>query len=144
MSSKNKVTKDPKKQATGRKAYEKYMDKLKQDILKNSDSTSSSGSNSSVNSSSSGTNSSNDSSSSGTNSSSNSSSGGTNNSSGGTNNSSGGSTITNFSYIHRVGAIAVLSLAVCIFIIPKLMTNQTTSQSDKDPKKISKIRWKML
>ena len=137
MSSKNKVTKDPKKQATGRKAYEKYMDKLKQDILKNSDSTSSSGSNGSVNSSSSGTNGSNDSSSSGTNSSSNSSSGGTNN-------SSGGSTITNFSYIHGVGAIAVLSLAVFIFIIPKLMTNQTTSQPDKGPKKISKIIWKML
>ena len=54
--------------------------------------------------------------------------------------SSSGSTITN--YIHGVGAIAVLSLGVCIFIIPKLMRNP--SQPDKDPEKISKIRRKML
>ena len=53
-----------------------------------------------------------------------------------------GSTITN--YIHGVGVIVVLSLGVCIFIIPKLMRNQTTSQPDKDPEKISKIRRKML
>ena len=56
--------------------------------------------------------------------------------------SSSGSTITN--YIHGVGAIAVLSLGVCIFIIPKLMRNQTKSQPDKDLEKISKIRRKML
>ena len=61
-----------------------------------------------------------------------------------TTNDSTTTTITNFSYIHGVGAIAVLSLGVCIFIIPKLMTNQRTSQPDKDPKKISKIRRKML
>ena len=48
------------------------------------------------------------------------------------------STITN--YIHGVGAIAVLSLGVCIFI--KWMRNP--SQPDKDPEKISKIRRKML
>ena len=53
---------------------------------------------------------------------------------------SSGSTITN--YIHGVGAIAVLSLGVCIFIIPKLMRN--SSQPDKDPEKISKIRRKIL
>ena len=57
---------------------------------------------------------------------------------------SSGSTITNFSYIHGVGAIAVLALGACIFIIPKLMTNQTTSRPDKSPEKISKITWKML
>ena len=69
-----------------------------------------------------------------------------NNTNGGINttNDSSTTTITNFSYIHGVGAIAVLSLGVCIFITPKLMKNQTTSQPDKDPEKISKIRRKML
>ena len=47
---------------------------------------------------------------------------------------SSGSTITN--YIHGVGTFVVLSLGVCIFIIPKLMRNP--SQPDKDPEKISK------
>ena len=57
---------------------------------------------------------------------------------------SSGSTIT---YIHSVGAIAVLALGVCVFI--KLMRNP--SQPDKDPEKnskesekISKIGRKML
>ena len=107
----DKVTKqrDPKRQAAGRKGHEKYMAKLKEDILKN---VSNGGSNSSSNSTNGGINTTND------------------------------STITN--YIHGVGAIVVLSLGVCIFIIPKWMTNQMTSQSDKDPEKISKIRRKML
>ena len=64
-----------------------------------------------------------------------------------TNDTTTSSTITN--YIHGVGAIAVLSLGVCIFIIPKLMTNPSQPDKDpekisKDPEKISKIRWKML
>ena len=116
----DKVTKqrDPKRQAAGRKGHEKYMGKLKEDILKN---VGSSG-----------------------NSSSNSTNGGINTTNDSTTTTSSGSTVTNFSYIHGVGAIAVLSLGVCIFIIPKLMTTQTTSQPDKGPEKISKIRRKML
>ena len=105
--SEDKVTKqrDPKRQAAGRKCHEKYMAKLREDILKNIGSIS-------------------------------------NSTNGGSDATS--STITNFSYIHGVGAIAVLSLGVSIFIISKLMTNQTTSQPDQDPEKISKIRRKML
>ena len=120
--SEDKVTKqrDPKRQAAGRKGHEKYMAKLKEDILKNVGSSN------------------------GGSSSSNSTNGGINTTNHGTTTTSSGSTITNFSYIHGVGAIAVLSLGVCIFIIPKLMRNQTTSQPDKDPEKISKIRRKML
>ena len=111
----DKVTKkrDPKRQAAGRKDHEKHMAKLKEDILKNVGSSN------------------------GGSSSSNSTNGGIN-----TTNDSTTTTITNFSYIHGVGAIAVLSLGVCIFIIPKLMRNP--SQPDKDPEKISKIRRKML
>ena len=118
--SEDRVTKqkDPKRQATGRKGHEKYMTKLKEDILKNV----ANGGSSSSNSTNGGINTTNDS----------------------TTTTSSGSTIINFSYIHGVGAIAVLSLGVCIFIIPKLMTNQTTSQLDKGPEKISKIRRKML
>ena len=114
----DKVTKqrDPKRQAAGRKSHEKYMAKLKEDILKNVGSTNG------------GINTTNDSINGGSDATSTT--------------TSSGSTITN--YIHGVGAIAVLSLGVCIFIIPKLMTNQTTSQPDKDPEKISKIRRKML
>ena len=107
----DKVTKqrNPKRQAAGRKRYEKYMAKLKEDILKN-------GGSSSSNSTNGGISTTND------------------------NTTATSSTITN--YIHGVGAIAVLSLGVCIFIIPKLMRNP--SQPDKDPEKISKIRRKML
>ena len=90
------------------------MAKLKEDILKNVGSSSSS---------------------------SNSTNGGINTTNDSTTTTSSGSTITNFSYVHRVGAIFVLSLGVCIFIIPKLMKNP--SQREKDPEKISKIRWKM-
>ena len=55
------------------------------------------------------------------------------------------STITN--YIHGVGAIAVLSLGVCIFI--KWIRNSSQPNKDpekisKEPEKISKIRRKML
>ena len=74
-------------------------------------------------------------------SSSNSTNGGINTTNDSTTTTSSGSTITNFSYIHGVGAIAVLSLGVCIFIIPKLMRNP--SQRDKDPKNISKEPEKM-
>ena len=121
----DKVTKqrDPKRQAAGRKGHEKYMAKLKEDILKNVGN--------------------------GGSSSSNSTNGGINTTNDSTTTTGSGSTITN--YINGVGAIVVLSLGVCIFIIPKLMTNQTTSQPDKDPEmiskepeKISKIRRKML
>ena len=120
--SEDKVTKqrDPKRQAAGRKGHEKYMAKLKEDILKNVGSSS--------NSTNGGINTTNDS---------------TNGGSDATSTTTS-STITNFSYIHGVGAITVLSLGVCTFIIPKLMTNQTTSQPDKGPRKISKIRQKML
>ena len=118
--SEDKVTKqrDPKRQAAGRKGHEKYMAKLKEDILKNVGDGGSSNSNST--------------------------NGGINTTNDSTTTTSSGSTITNFSYIHGVGAIAVLSLGVCIFIIPKLMRNQMTSQPDKDSEKISKIRRKML
>ena len=74
--------------------------------------------------------------------SSNSTNGGINTTNDSGNGGSSGSTITNFSYIHREGAIVVLFLGVCIFIIPQLMRNP--SQRDKDPEKISKIRRKML
>ena len=122
--SEDKVTKqrDPKRQAAGRKGHEKYMAKLKEYILKNVGN----GGSSSSNSTNGGINTTNDS---------------TNGGSDATSTTTS-STITN--HIHGVGAIAVLSLGVCIFIISKLMRNQTTSQPDKDPKKISKIRRKML
>ena len=125
----DRVTKqrDPKRQAAGRKGHEKYMAKLKEDILKNVGS--SNGGSSSSNSTNGGINTTNDS---------------TNGGSDATSTTTS-STITN--YIHGVGAIVVLSLGVCIFI--KLMRNP--SQPDKDPekiskdtKKISKIRRKML
>ena len=122
----DKVTKqrDPKRQAAGRKGHEKYMAKLKEDTLKNGGSSSSNTTNDSTN-------------------------GGINCTNNSTTTTSGGRTIT---YIHGVGATAVLSLGVCIFIIPKLMTNQTTSgpqnkspeKISKEPEKISKIRRKML
>ena len=88
----DKVTKqpDPKRQAAGRKVHEKYMAKLKEDILKNV------GSSNNTNG---GINTTNDSTNCGIN---------TTNDSPTT--TSSGSTITNFSYIHGVGAIAVLSL----------------------------------
>ena len=118
----DKVTKqrDPKRQAAGRKGHEKCMAKLKEDFLKNVGN----GASSSSNSTSGGINTTNDSTSGGSDATSTTTS----------------STITN--YIHGVGAIAVLSLGACIFIIPKLMRNPP--QRDKDPEKISKIRRKML
>ena len=114
----DKVTKqrDPKRQAAGRKGHEKYMTKLKEDILKNSGS--SNGASSSRDSTNGGINTTNDS-----------TNGGSDATSTTTSN-----TITN--YIHGVGAIVVLTLGVCIFIIPKLMKNPP--QPDKEPKKISK------
>ena len=124
----DKVTKqrDPKRQAAGRKGHEKYMTKLKEEFLKNV--RSSNGGSSSSNSTNGGINTTNVSNNGGIDATSTTTS----------------STITNFSYIYRVGAMAVMSLGVCIFIIPKLMINQTTSQPDKEPEKISKIRRKML
>ena len=100
------------------------MAKLKEDILKNV------GSN-------------------GGSSSSNTTNGGINTTNDSTTTTSSGSTITNFSYIPGVGAIVVLSLGVCIFIIPKLMRNPSQRDKDpekisKEPKKISKIGRKML
>ena len=132
----DKVTKqkDLRRPAAGRKSHEKYMAKLKEDILKNVG-------NDSTNGGSSGTNSSSDSSSSSTNSSSNSSSSSSGTGSSSTNSSSGS---TNFSYIHGVGAIAVLALGACIFIIPKYLKKTAAQPENKNPEKISKIRRKML
>ena len=131
----DKVTKqrDPKQQAAGRKAHEKYVTKLKEDILKNV------GSSSSSNSTSGGINTTIDSTSGGINTTNDSTSGGCDATS-----TTTSSTIT---YIHGVGAIAVLSLGVCIFT--KLMTNPSQLDKDpqkisKEPEKISKIRRKML
>ena len=128
----DKVTKqkDPKRQAAGRKAHEKYVAKLKEDILKN-DGSSNDGSSSSSNNTNGGINTTNDSTSGGSDATSTTTS----------------STITN--YVHGVGAIAVLSLGVCIFIIPKWMRNPSQPDKDpekisKEPEKISKIRRKML
>ena len=127
----DKVTKqrDPKRQAAGRKGHEKYMAKLKEDILKNVGS--SNGGSSSSNTTNDSTN------------------GGINTTNDSPTTTSSGSTITNFSYIHGVGAIVVLSLGVCISIIPKLMRNPSQHDKDpekisKEPEKISKIRRKML
>ena len=119
----DKVTKQrgPKRQTAGRKGHEKYMAKLKEDILKNGGSSSSNSTNGGINTTNDSTN------------------GGiktTNDSTNGGNDATSTTTITN--YIHGVGAIAVLSLGVCIFIIPKLMRNP--SQLDKDPEKISNRR----
>ena len=107
------------------------MAKLKEDILKNVGS--SNGGSSSSNSTNGGINTTNDS---------------TNGGSDATSTTTS-STITNFSYIHRVGAIVVLPLGVCIFIIPKLKRNPSQPDKDskkisKEPEKISKIRRKML
>ena len=123
----DKVTKqrDLKRQAAGRKGHEKYMAKLKEDILKN------------VGSSNGGSGSTN---------------GGINTTNDSTNGGSDATTSsgkTNFSYIHGVGAIAVLSLGVCIFRIPELMRkpsqpDKAPEKISKDPEKISKIRRKML
>ena len=124
---------DPKQQAAGRKGHEKYMARLKEDILKN-DGSSNGDSSSSSNSTNGGINTTNDSTSAGSDATNDSTSGGINT----TNDSTSGK--TKFSYIHGVGAIAVLVLGVCVFI--KLMRNP--SQPDKDPEKISKIRRKML
>ena len=54
------------------------------------------------------------------------------------------SSITNFSYIHGAGAIAVLALGVSIFIIPKYLKKTAAQPQNKSPEKISKIRRKML
>ena len=127
----DRVTKqrDPKRQAAGRKGHEKYMAKLKEDILKNvvngNSNTTNDSTNGGINTTTTTTTTTNN----------------------GTTTTNSGSTITNFSCIHGVGAIVVLSLGVYIFI--KLMRN--LPQPDKDPKKISKdtkkiskIRRKML
>ena len=129
----DKVTKqrDPKRQAARRKGHEKYMAKLKEDILKNVGNDISS---SATNSSGSGTNSS-------SNSTNDTTIGSTNTTNDTTNTISSSS--TNFSYIHGVGAIAILTLGVYIFIIPKYL-KKTTAQPRKSPEKISKIRRKTL
>ena len=129
----DKVTKqrDPKRQAAGRKGHEKYMAKLKEDILKNVGS--SNGGSSSSNSTNSGINTTNDSTNGGINTTNDSTNGGSDATS-----TTTSSTITN--YIYGVGTIAVLSLGVCVFI--KLMRN--LSQPDKDPEKISKERKRSL
>ena len=125
-----KVTKDQKRIEAGSKGHEKYMAKLKEDILKNV-----------------GTNTTNTTTNNGTNTTNITTNDGTNTTSTTTNDDTK-TTYTNtsssFVHIYEVGAIAVLALGVCIFIIPKLMTNQTTAQPDKSPEKISKIRRKML
>ena len=124
----DKVTKqrNPKRQAAGRKGHEKYMAKLKEDILKN---VGNGGSNTTNDSTNGGINTTNDS------------------TSGGSDATSTTSNSITTNYIHGVGAIAVLSLGVCIFI--KWMRNPSQPDKDpekisKEPEKISKIRRKML
>ena len=126
----DKVTKqrDPKRQAAERKGHEKYMAKLKEDILKNVGS-SNGGSSSSSNSTNGGSNTTNDS------------------ANGGSDATSTTTSSTITIYIHGVGAIVVLSLGVYVFI--KLMRNLSQPDKDpenisKDPEKISKIRRKVL
>ena len=143
----DKVTKqrDPKRQAAGCKGHEKYMAKFKEDILKNVGN----GGRSSSNSTNGGGNTTNDSTNGGINTTNNSTNGGINTTNDSTTTTSSGSTITNFSYIHGIGAIVVLSLGVCIFVIPKLMRNPSQRDKDpekisKEPEKVSKIRRKML
>ena len=117
MSSKDNVTKkqkDPKRQEAAKKGHEKYMAKLKEDILKNS----------SMHGGVDGTN------------------GGTDGTTGTVDGGNGSSTYTNFSYIHGVGAVAVLALGVCIFVIPKL-TKTKTEPSEKKEKQ-PKIKRNML
>ena len=118
----DKVTKqrDPKRQAAGRKGHEKYMAKLKEDILKNV------GSSNSTNG---GSNTTNDS------------------ANGGSDATSTTTSSTITIYVQRVGAILVLSLGVYIFI--KLMRNPSQPDKvpeniSKDPENISKIRRKVL
>ena len=126
MSSKDKVTKqkDPKRQAAGLKAHEKHMLKLKEEILKNSGSDSG---NSSIDGTSSSTTAS-----------------GNSSSDGGSSTTTGG-TYVNFNHMYGVGAMAVLALAVCIFVIPKLTTNpKNTKAEPKDVEKTQNIRRKML
>ena len=146
----DKVTKqrDPKRQAVGRKGHEKYMAKLKEDILKN---VGNGGSSSSSNSTNGGINTTNDSTSGSSNTTNDSTNGGINttndSTSGGSDATSTTTSSTITTYIHGVGAIAVLSLGVCIFI--KLMRNPSQPDKDpekisKEPEKISKIRRKML
>ena len=131
--SEDKVTKqrNPKRQAAGCKGHEKYMEKLKEDILKNVGSNGDSDATSSTTSSGSG-----------------STNGGINTTNDNTiatsTTTNGGSGITNFSYIHGAGAIAVLSLGFCIFIIPKYLKKTAAQPENKGPEKISKIRRKML
>ena len=137
----DKVTKqrDPKRQAAGRKGHEKYMAKLKEDILKNVGNDSSSNStNGSIDTTITTTTTTND----GTDTTSTTTTttnGGTDTTS--TTTSSGS---TNFSYIHEVGAIAVLALGACIFRIPKYLKKTTAQPQNKSLEKISKIRRKML
>ena len=130
----DKVTKqrDPKRQAAGRKGHKKYMAKLKEDILKN---VGNGGINTTNDTTNGGINATNDSTNDGINTT-------TTTTNDGTNATSSGS--TNFSYIHGVGAIAVLTLGVCIFIIPKYLKKTTSRPQNKSPEKISKIRRKML
>ena len=95
----DRVTKqrDPKRQAAGRKGHERYMAKLKEDILKNVGIDSSSNStNGGIDTTTTTTTTTND---------------GSNVTSTTTNS---GSTITNFSYIHGVGALVVLSLGASL------------------------------
>ena len=124
---KDKVTKqkDPKRQEAARKGHVKYMQKLKEEVLKNgsidggttgSDSTTASGN---------------------------------------ATNDSGSSTkaasiddgmYTNFNHIYSVGAIAVLAFGVCIFVIPKFTTNlkNTKEAEKKEVEKKPKLRKNML
>ena len=113
----DKVTKqrDPKRQAAGRKGHEKHMAKLKEDILKNvgNDSSSSNSTNGGIDTTNYSTNDGTNTTSTTTN---DSTDDGTN-----TTSTTTGIGNTNFSYIHGVGAIAVLALGVFIFIIPKYL-----------------------
>ena len=124
MSDDNKTKqKDPKRQEAARKGHEKYMAKLKQDILKNSSTSGGNGTNK------------------GTIHGSNDTTTGSNDSS---NDATKGSTYANFNHVYGVGAVAVLALAVCTFVIPKLSTFNSKPRPSKEPEKSNKIRRNML
>ena len=115
--------KDPKRQEAARKGYEKHMQKLKEDILKNSGSHSSDGTSDGGSHGSDGT---------------------SNSDSHGSDGTSNGTSQTTFAHMYGIGAIAVLAVAVCIFVIPKLTKNLKKTAAQPEKKETPKIRRKML
>ena len=114
--------KDPKRQQAGRKGHEKYMEKLKEEILSGTKT----GTNGTVDSTRTGTN------------------GAADGTRTGTNGTVDGSIHTNFNHMYGVGAVAVLAVAVCIFIFPKLTSNLKKTKAVPQKQETSKIRRSML